>query len=201
MSKLHVNTSVEGIDVVDDVEDAIEDGIEAGGRSAGQETREAARSKIWSSGAFWTGELLDSFDLRYAKRGDTLTVILENDAEHAAPIEHGAQYTNRGPPISALIPWVRSHLAGYTLPPSDRESLPEPDEMPDEEVQVEDMAGETIDLRQFVDRKVLRQAFWLQEHIKEEGIDAVHFMEHAEEWAADSADREVAEYISASLKR
>jgi hypothetical protein len=56
-----------------------------------------------------------------------------------------------------------------------------------------------VDLDKY-DPDVIDAAFWLQEHIRENGIDAVPFMDMAGRRARDG-DQDVAEAIDAELRK
>jgi hypothetical protein len=197
--ELDVTTSVENIGVVDDIEDAITQGIVQSGTAIGDEMEYTAKERILDAGAVWTGELISSFDVSYRTEGNKLVVTLSNDADHARPIEFGAEYGERGPPVAALIPWVRTHLMGMTLDREPRGNLS--GEAVDDELEVEGPSGERVDVREFSDPEVIDRAFWLQQHIKENGLDAVRFMETAEQFIEESGDDVTAEWISVNLRR
>lgn len=44
-------------------------------------------------------------------------------------------------------------------------------------------------------------AFWLQQHLYEEGVEGIHFMRQARVWATGNAADEVSESIGTELKR
>lgn len=46
----------------------------------------------------------------------------------------------------------------------------------------------------------IQNAFWLQEKIKEEGIDGIGFMQEAEDWADSNADQVVRDQIELELR-
>jgi hypothetical protein len=198
------STSVQGADsVVDEIEKDIEDGIEksVGKRSSDltsidQQVKMVAKERIRDVGAVWTGDLVSSFDVDHFGTGDSIVVTIENTSDHAAPIEYGAEYDEEGPPVAALIPWVMTKMSGFTLP-EDQSELP--DTTRADELEIETTAG-SVDLGASVPDEILEKAFWLQRHIKEEGIDAVRYMEMAEMWAEKNSANTVAEYISAELK-
>lgn len=61
------------------------------------------------------------------------------------------------------------------------------------------MPPETVDLSQY-DDELIEAAFWLQEHIRREGIEAVPFMDRAEVYARQDGPEQVAEDISHQLR-
>lgn len=184
--------------VIDDIDDAIEDGMKYGAGQASEEAKQVAKQRIRNVGAIFSGDLVSSFDISYKRQGNTLTVRLENESDHAAPIEYGAEYTGRGPPVVALIPWVRARMSGFTIPEDERDSLPDPVEV-DEDFEVPEPDGSYTDIRNVAEEGTIERAFWLQEHIKENGIDAVRYMERAEQWADENAADTVADAIEAQL--
>lgn len=181
------------------IEDAIKDGIAEGSAETGVEAEQVAKQRIRKVGAIFTGDLLNSFDIDIRKQGGNLVVRLTNDSDHAGPIEYGAEYTERGPPVVALIPWVRAKMTGFQIPEGDREDLPDPETV-DADFEIPEPDGSITDLRNVVDSETLDRAFWLQQHIKEEGIDAVRYMERAERYVKENAADNVAEAISMELK-
>lgn len=62
------------------------------------------------------------------------------------------------------------------------------------------MPPETVDLSQY-DDELIEASFWLQEHIRREGIEAVPFMDRAEIYAYDEGPDVVADNISQELRR
>lgn len=180
------------------IKDGIENGAAQGAAVVGEETEEVAKGRIRSVGAIFSGDLIASFDIDIQKRGrNRLRVRIENESDHAAPIEYGAEYTDDGPPVAALIPWVEAKMSGFTIPDDDFQR-PSPEEL-DENLEIPEPDGTVTYLIDAVDDDTLDRAFWLQEHIKDNGIDAVRYMKAAEEWAEESADDTVADAISANL--
>lgn len=200
MSDIEFVTQVVGADkAINDIRDAIDKGIRdsARGRTGlGNQIEERAKATIQEEGAIFTGELINSFNYRYVRVSGKLILRVWNDSDHAAPIEYGAEYTTKGPPVAALIPWVEAKMQGFTLPPdfdfSPSTDLNEEDRMletPDGMVDVTDVASETV----------VSKAFWLQQHIKENGIDAIGFMKDAERWAEENGADTVAAFIQRRL--
>lgn len=199
MNELRMVTSIQNEDVFEDIEDAIWNGMRDSLSPLGDATEQIAKERIREAGAIWKGDLIGSFDARYTKSDDSFRVIVSNYSDHAEPIEFGAEYEEKGPPVAALIPWVESKLHGYTVP---EDNLPEYEEVPKIREKAEDSAlnEETTRLASLADQETIRMAFWLQQHIKRTGIDAVRFMKAAEVWAEGNADRTVAGYISARFR-
>lgn len=81
----------------------------------GREGVKVAKSRIREKDAIWRSELINSFSTSSKQLGDRRVVVIRNVADHAAPVEHGAEYTVRAPPLSALIPWVESKLQGWIV--------------------------------------------------------------------------------------
>lgn len=194
-----VTTDVKGARrVTDNIEEAIEDGIEYGAGEVSQEAKEIAQERIRSVGAIFTGDLITQFNIDYQKKGNSLWVSLNNKSDHAAPIEYGAEYTEKGPPLAPLIPWVEAKMIGFTVPEDDLDDLPDPPEV-EEDTSVPEPDGSFTDLTNVVDDDTLDKAFWLQQHIKEEGIDAVGYMRMAEQWVDDNAADTIEDAIMAQL--
>lgn len=174
MSRIHISVSVNNKSAPQDIEDAVAKGIiraTSPHRNSGtiQSHGEAlAKEKIYREGAIWRGELVHSFEhsatRKIGGRQDTRRAILKNTADHAAPIEEGADYSHEGPPVEALIPWVQSKM-----PP----------------IHEMERAGAWTDapLEPPLDKyepEVVRRAFWLQETIRQHGIRGIGFMDHAQ---------------------
>lgn len=185
-------------DVFDDIEDHVERGIKAGRTALSRELEEVAQERIREAGAIWKGELIDSFDTDIYREGSKFVLVFKNDAEHAAPIEFGAEYTDRGPPVAALIPWVQTQLRGISIPEDD---LPahEDVERIREEARDEALNQNMIDAASLAEPATIRKAFWLQQYIKEHGIDAVRFMKAAEVWAEQEGSDTIAKFIKMNL--
>lgn len=182
-----------------DIKEDIEDGIEKGGTSLGLEGEEVAQHRIRSVGAIFTGDLILNFDVSVRKRRNKLVVTLENNSDHAAPIEYGAEYGSEGPPVIALIPWVRTKMSGFQVPEDDLSALPDRDEV-DEDTTLPEPGGGEVDVLDVAEPETVQKAFWLQQHIKDNGIDAVRFMRAAEEYAREEGADTVADYISRELR-
>lgn len=200
MDELKMITSLQNEDVFDDIEDAIWQGMRDSLTPLGEATTQIAQQRIREAGAIWKGDLIGSFDFRFTRSDDSLTVIVSNYSDHAAPIEFGAEYEEKGPPVAALIPWVETKLHGYNVP---EDNLPDYDEVPKirEKAKENALNEETARLASLAEPEVIQDAFWLQQHIKRTGIDAVKFMKAAEKWAEEGADRTVAGYISARFRK
>lgn len=201
MAKVKLDPSVINENAVDSIEDAIWDAIhQASGRMSGQQgisddMEDAAQRKIVSADAIWTGELLESFEASYQKRGDTLRIRLENDSDHARPINFGAEYGSKGPPVAALIPWVAAHMGQFPDIPDD--------DLPDKtRADVEELDGPTgtVTIPEGIDSLIVERAFWVQRQIKEHGIDAVEFMDGAKRSVMKDGPDTLADYIEQNFK-
>lgn len=115
MSKLRIRLHVLNKDVANDIEDAIDRGIKVAVGDISQRDIEVAQARIRHEEAIFSGELMESFTWFVRRRGKRTTLYVENTSDHAEPIEIGAQYTNRGPPVEALIPWVEAKLKGWVV--------------------------------------------------------------------------------------
>jgi len=186
-------------DTFDDIEDAVKQGIRSSRYPLRRELENVAKGRLIQVGAVWKPELINSFDAKYSREGNTYTIVFQNDADHAPPIEYGAEYDEEGPPVAALIPWVQDKLHGFTV--TEDFALPDPPDIDQirEQAREEATNQNMIDAVSLADPNTVRKAFWLQQHIKEEGIDAVRFMRAAEKWAEKHADETVAAYINIEL--
>lgn len=120
MSRLRIDVDVKGKDIASEIERRIEDGIgdSVSTRrpdSLGRQMARAARQHIQAEGKVWTTELIRAFEITTEDQGDTTTLVLRNEAGHAAAIDTGATYGEEGPPLHRLIPWVKAKLQGYKV--------------------------------------------------------------------------------------
>jgi hypothetical protein len=97
-----------------------------------------ARLRIREAGAIWLERLINSFESASSRSGDRYVLIFRNTAEHAAPVNDGAEYGDEGPPISALIPWVQANIAHWFRATPDSTVQITPDGgAPDEDVEID----------------------------------------------------------------
>lgn len=196
--KIRMRVDVRDGQIADKLREAIERGVKKGAGATsqdgiGDQMEEAAQFKLRTENKIWTGELISSFKTQYSPTGGSLTITFENTADHAAPIEYGADYGSRGPPLIPIAAWIMTGGADYA-PPSDG---------PDEETlrnrleseELLDSEGEEIDPLDEFPRHVIDQAFNVQEHIRRHGIDAVHFMDTAEQWVEENGADTLAQAI------
>lgn len=199
MSDIDIRIDVMNKRVGESIGDDIDVGIRKGGVALADEAGDVAKNRIRSVGAIFTGDLIGSFEIDIEKRGDTLRVKLKNTSDHAAPIEYGAEYTDEGPPVAALIPWVESKMRGFSVPDDEISGLPEPEDV-DEDTTIPEPDGTEVDLLDVAERGTIQKAFWLQQHIKETGIDAVRYMRAAEEYVKRDGADSLAGYISREIR-
>lgn len=198
---LDARLRVRGVDrVVDSIKDAIEDGARVGAVETVQNAEYVAKGRIIEAGAIFEGDLLGSFEIEYRESNGRFYGVLKNTSDHAAPIEFGAEYNEKGPPLGALIPWVRAKMTGFTVPDDEVTNMPDPDDL-DTEVEVtQGNYHASVDIQEFADRETIERAFWLQQHIKENGIDALRYMRAADEYLKNRSSDDVADAIWTSLK-
>lgn len=201
MSKIRFNISVNDGQIADEIQQRITDGIRDSARSTEgslpDQIEDVAQHRIRGNGAIFKGELSGSFVASWSSSPKGVHIKVENESDHAAPVEYGAEYTEKGPPVVALIPWVRAKMRGFSIPDDDISDLPEPDVIRNEA----EAPNYGPDILSQVEDRTLERAFWLQQHIKEEGIDALRYMKAAEAWAEESADKTVAGFITARLQQ
>jgi hypothetical protein len=116
--KLRLTVDVKQKQIVKAIEKQIKSGIEKAARrrfanSVSDTAVDAAKDRIRQEGAIWRGELIESFDVTTRKVGSNWVIEITNDADHAKPLDEGAEYDEKGPPIAELIPWVESNLGGF----------------------------------------------------------------------------------------
>lgn len=108
MAKLNFSVSLDDDEIPNRVRKSLKGGMrDAGDRllDAGEKT---AKNTIQKRGRVWRRELMRSFKRENEGTGKGRRAVLRNVATHAGPVEHGAVYGARGPPIAALIPWILS---------------------------------------------------------------------------------------------
>lgn len=202
---MKLTVSVNDNKIAQRIEDAIEDGIDAASDmetsgsikpGVGKQARGVARGKITAAGAIFSGELEGSFVINVIRAGNTWTVRIQNTAEHAAAIEYGAEYEEKGPPVAALIPWVETKMAGFDVPDHELDRMPD---APEIEESASSVQGD-VDIFAMASNDVIERAFWLQREIKQEGIDALRFMEAGQQWVEENGPDTIASFISTELK-
>lgn len=199
MGEINVEIDIREKDVADDIQDAISRGIrKASGRTSvsglTDQMQEVAEEVLVAENRIWTTELINSFADEYQKTGGGMTIVFSNVADHAAPVEYGAEYGTEGPPIAPLAAWVMSKGARVQPPPDyDR---PESDEDMVGDEHFVDGDGNVSSIFEEFPASVLDQAFYLQEHIKEHGIDPTPFMEQAQRWVEQNG----ADVVAAKIK-
>ena len=112
MSRLRFEVSVNDNRIPEKIDHAIQTGMKRSGEELKRKGRMVAQTRIQQRGYIWKGELMQSFETSNEKVGTNRKIQIKNVADHAAPVEYGATYTSRGPPISALLPWVMSKFGG-----------------------------------------------------------------------------------------
>jgi len=182
--KIDVDVDLNGVDKK--IKSAIKSGIRHSSTELYDEGTKVAKSKLRQEGAIWKGELINSFTFRTTPGGKVRLVKIENTADHARPMEEGAEYEEEGPPLSALIPWVETELSQW---------------------QVSDYwiyrARRALGFHpsQFqANKEVYAKAFWLQQKIKKQGLDAREFMEAMKKYLEQNADRIVGHEIDKKLR-
>ncbi|MFC6717892.1 hypothetical protein ACFQGT_09655 [Natrialbaceae archaeon GCM10025810] len=106
MDKLKFSVSVEKNRVPKRIKSSIKDGMRDAGYEILETGEDVAQDRIRAKGRIWKRELINSFEPQNHKAPKGRWLVLRNISEHAAPVEEGATYTKRGPPIAALIPWI-----------------------------------------------------------------------------------------------
>lgn len=106
MSKLNFSVSVSDGDLTKRLRKSLNDGMRDSADSLLDSGEKTAKNAIQKRGRVWRKELMNSFEQDNSKSGSGRRAVLRNVATHAAPVEYGAQYGMRGPPIAALIPWI-----------------------------------------------------------------------------------------------
>lgn len=95
--------------IADGMRDSRDDLLDIGERRA--------KDVIRTHDRIWNKELYHAFTQTKSSSaaGAKVSGRLANTSPHAAPVEHGADYGARGPPVAALIPWVEDNLQGWDL--------------------------------------------------------------------------------------
>lgn len=108
MGKLDFTVSLDDDDIPDRIRRSLKGGIRDAADELLDSGQKTAKNTIQKRGRVWRRELMNSFEEENKGTGGGRRAVLRNVATHAAPVEHGATYGTRGPPIAALIPWVLS---------------------------------------------------------------------------------------------
>lgn len=101
--KLRFNVSVDDGDVPDRIKRSIEKGMRDASWHIVERGEDVATDRIVQRDAIWQWDLIGSFRTNTKKDPRGRIAVLANTSDHAAPIEHGAQYGARGPPLAPLI--------------------------------------------------------------------------------------------------
>lgn len=200
MSDLEFDVEIENGHVIAEVEAHVERGVRNSLDSLTRGMKMTAQKRIRDAGAVWTTDLVSSFEKDTYTKGDWYVAKLRNTSDHARPIEYGAEYGDEGPPVAALIPWVEAKMAWWD--PTQMAERYEPVEADYVRRRAKRRApNERADaLAVQADEATIRKAFYLQQHIKETGIDAVRYMKEARDWAEDSGPETVAAKITQDLQ-
>lgn len=187
MSRTPIKVDVDLNGVPEKIEKQIKKGIQNSRKEVPDQGIPVAKDKILEEGAVWKGELFTSFQWGSKKVGDKYVITIENVADHAAPMEEGADYDGTAPPIENLMPWVKTELADWNV--SQKWIA---------------LAALHLDVPpgKFKHNKELYgKAYWLQQHIKREGLEPRRFMEAMERYLREHADEIVGGEITEALKQ
>jgi hypothetical protein len=118
MSDLDFKIDVDGVErtikrLEDDLRDGIEDGIDDLLDLAEDEAQDTIRlhDRIFNREVYQGFQATDAhFTSPTSAQGS-----IRNTAPHAPVVEYGASYNLRGPPVQALIPWVKRNLSGWSI--------------------------------------------------------------------------------------
>jgi len=206
MSKINIELDTLNKRVADDIERGIKSGIRKGSGATSRtglsdQMEEVAQHKLRTENKVWTGQLISSFKATHKSTMGmkSFTIVFTNTADHAAPIEYGADYNEKGPPLIPLAVWLMTGGADYP-PPSD----PPDEETIRDRLDGEELIGpqgEEIDPLDEFPKAIIDQAFNIQDHIREHGIDPVRFMESAEQYAENAGAHTLADAIEAELDK
>jgi hypothetical protein len=188
MAKLNIDVNVDENGIAKRVEEAIEDGVENAAEDISEQSTHVAKTEIVEEGAVWRGDLLASFEDDVKKQGDDVILKIQNISEHAEPVENGAEYSNKKPPIQELLPWVRDKLNHMRF------------DDPEWVMSIASYFRNRGDFSGWGDSEIAR-AYWLQQKIYQEGLDPVKFMEAAEEWVRRHGDQVVKNNIEKELRK
>ncbi len=108
MAKLNFSVSLDYDELPDRIRKSLKGGMRDSGDRLLDSGEKTAKNTIQKRGRVWRRELMRSFQQENEGTGAGRRAVLRNVATHAGPVEHGAVYGARGPPIAALIPWVLS---------------------------------------------------------------------------------------------
>lgn len=138
MGDIDIDIEVDELSV-EKVEEKLENSLREGAKTTRDNLlsigQTHARNVITRRDAVWRGQLLDSISTKklpsnqYQISGKVYTT-----SDHARPVEEGAEYTDEGPNIENLIPWVKDHysfLGGFdaqNIGPDDPDPGPELEE-------------------------------------------------------------------------
>lgn len=191
MGDIEFDIDVDEDGIAERLEESIQDGIENAGEDMGKAGIAVAKQKVQQEGAIWSSELLNSFDSWTEERDGTTYLVIENDAEHAGPQEHGVDpsaYADGGPPVQNLLPWVSSELSAWKVDPEWAEYV------------VGKYLGGLENFPSYTLQEVAK-GFWLKRKIEDEGLDPVRFMATAKKFLENNGDTLTERSIEKSLRK
>jgi hypothetical protein len=118
---MKLRASVNDRNVTKKIYQAIRDGADRGGKETAEDAIDAAQTRLESTGAVWKWEVHEGFYTQASRSGRTWQYVVRNRAPHADYVDEGVSgtnrrrdtpysFTDRGPPIEALLPWFLEKL-------------------------------------------------------------------------------------------
>lgn len=192
MGNFDISIDVDTHGIENRIQRAIAGGVKDAARDLDSDLQDKAERKIIQANAIWRENLISSFESEIIRRPDGLWIKLRNISDHAGPVEDGAVYTDRGPPVHALLPWVRENLHGFEVTGSGGlNAVAKSGNLG--AIMHPDFPGYTIGQ---VDK-----AFWLQAKIRRDGIVPVGYMAYAANWARANGHEVVSSNVATSLRK
>lgn len=185
MGKIDVDVDLNG--VPGKIERAVEDGVKDSDTELYDQGTDAAKAKLRQEGAVWKGELINSFTFDTDNKGNVTLVKIKNIADHAVPMEDGAEYGKEGPPIDSLLPWAQDKLSNWQVSEKWVSLAEEYLDIPAAEFQS--------------NKKLYAKTFWLQQKIKHQGLEGRKFMEAMDNFLELYGDDIVGHEIDKQIRR
>lgn len=118
---MRFKVNVDGKKVGRRIKGRIEDGVDKAADDIARGIERRAKTEIRREGAVWRHHLIEGLEDTTVTFGSRTAISVRNVSGHAEAQEYGVSgtqvkrdthlsYTDKKPPITALIPWVRSHL-------------------------------------------------------------------------------------------
>ncbi|MFC7191855.1 hypothetical protein ACFQL7_20870 [Halocatena marina] len=121
MGNLSGSVEVSGKDIADNIREQIDKGVENAADEIARNVLDVQKHEIRKEGAVWRHHLIEGFEDTVIEFSDHTIVSVTNVSDHALSQDRGVsgtkkkrdtdlEYTDKGPPVESLIPWIQDNL-------------------------------------------------------------------------------------------